>query len=304
MSGKGPEVSVIIPTYNRAHVVGRAIESVLNQTYREFEIIVVDDGSTDNTKELIEDKYGKQVNYVRQPRKGAPAARNLGFRISRGKFVNFLDSDDYFLPENLEKKVRVLERNPAAGWVYSDSYYTDEERNFFRRSHSLRKMRKKIETRDDVFDIMFRRGGLTNTNTVMMRRECMEKTGGFDERLTVYQDVEFFLRVARHFKAKYIHEPLCVRVRGPFSITSDRKNYYHGASLFIDKITREFPVEVRELKWLRKCRRWRADICNYSGLEYLENRKKRKARGEFLRSIRTYPLQGRVYLYLLKSLLL
>jgi len=112
-----PKVSVIIPTYSYSKYIEKAINSVLAQTYRDFEIIVVDDGSTDNTRKIIETKYKDKVRYFYQENKGASAARNKGIKESKGEYLAFLDQDDLFHPLSLEKKVDFLNRNSEFGWV-------------------------------------------------------------------------------------------------------------------------------------------------------------------------------------------
>ena len=114
MNGKTPKVSVIIPTYNRAHLVGRAIRSVLNQTYQDFEIIVVDDGSTDNTEEVVKSFNDPRIRYIRHEKnRGGSAACNTGIRAARGEYIAFQDSDDEWLPEKLEKQMQVFENTPT-----------------------------------------------------------------------------------------------------------------------------------------------------------------------------------------------
>ena len=116
-----PVVSVVIPTYNRADLVVQAVESVLGQTYRNFELIVVDDGSPDATEARLA-PYRDLLTYSRQPNRGVNAARNFGISISRGRYVALLDDDDLWLPSKLDEQVRVLERHSDAGFVFSDFY--------------------------------------------------------------------------------------------------------------------------------------------------------------------------------------
>ena len=104
-------VSVIIPTFNRAYLLGRAVESVLSQTYNNYEIIVVDDGSDDGTGEIIE-SFNKRVRFFRIPHSGVSKARNTGIEKAKGDWISFLDSDDYWLPQKLEKQMTYLNANP------------------------------------------------------------------------------------------------------------------------------------------------------------------------------------------------
>jgi len=113
---------VVIPTYNRFPQVKHAIESVLSQTYRDFELWVVDDGSTDGTGEALR-AYGDRITYVWQENNGVSAARNVGLRVSRGKYVAFLDSDDLWMPRKLEIQVRCMEENPQFPLCYTDEVW-------------------------------------------------------------------------------------------------------------------------------------------------------------------------------------
>ncbi len=121
MTEKRPTVSVIIPTYNRAHLLGRAIESVLDQTYQDFEIIVVDDASADETEEVVKSFGDDRINHIRhQKNKGGSAARNTGIKAARGEFIAFLDSDDEWVPKKLEKEIdRLQTLSNEVGVVYS-----------------------------------------------------------------------------------------------------------------------------------------------------------------------------------------
>ena len=116
-----PVVSVVIPTYNRADLVVQAVESVLDQTYRNFELIVVDDGSPDATEARLA-PYRDRLVYSRQPNRGVNAARNFGISMARGRYIALLDDDDLWLPSKLDEQVRVLDRHPDAGFVFSDFY--------------------------------------------------------------------------------------------------------------------------------------------------------------------------------------
>ena len=112
-----PKVSVIIPTYNYGKYIEKAIDSVLAQTYKDFEIIVVDDGSTDNTREIIETRYKDKVRYFYQENKGAPVARNKGIKESMGEYLVFLDADDWLMPMALLSRLEYLKKHFDCGWI-------------------------------------------------------------------------------------------------------------------------------------------------------------------------------------------
>ena len=122
-----PEISVIIPTYNYANYVRDAVESVLNQSYKEFEIIVVDDGSTDGTKKVLE-PLKNRIRYIYQENRGLPSAYNTGIKASKGEYIAFLDSDDLWLPEKLKLQKKYFDDNPAVGMVICNGYlFNDTE---------------------------------------------------------------------------------------------------------------------------------------------------------------------------------
>ena len=124
-----PRVSVIIPTYNRANMVGDAVQSVLEQSYADWELIVVDDGSQDNTRDVLADYSDPRIRYIYQENRKLPGARNTGIRAGTGEYVAFLDSDDLFTPGKLERQVAVLDRSPDVGLVASGWTEVDAQRN-------------------------------------------------------------------------------------------------------------------------------------------------------------------------------
>ncbi|GBE36037.1 UDP-Glc:alpha-D-GlcNAc-diphosphoundecaprenol beta-1,3-glucosyltransferase WfgD [bacterium BMS3Bbin07] len=208
MTGKKntPTVSVIVPTYNRAHLLGRALQSILKQTYRDFEVIVVDDGSTDNTAEIVRNFSAMDIRYIRhENNKGEAAARNTGVLAAKGEFIAFLDSDDEWLPEKLEKQMVVFQYHfLRVGVVYSNM--CEIERNGKRRIW-----------RSPTFmpeDGQFYRRALNyqvygiGIGSSVVRKACFEKVGLFDERLSYYVDFDFFIRVSKEFCFYHIKEPL------------------------------------------------------------------------------------------------
>jgi len=192
-----PRVSVIIPTYNRAHVVGEAIDSVLAQTYRDFEIIVVDDASTDNTQEVLArylSEHGERIRYIRRETNGgAGAARNDGIRVSTGEFIAFLDSDDLYLPARLHAAVEFLDHRPKYEAAYSN-YATVgphgelpargalRSRGLFPSGHIFREILKHVVVCTDV---------------ITVRRSAILKAGLFDETLRRAEDFEYWARLSR-----------------------------------------------------------------------------------------------------------
>ncbi len=197
-------VSVIIPTYNRSNYLPEAIESVLNQTYRNFEIIVVDDGSTDCTRDVVK-RYEEKVRYVYQKNSGLPSALNTGIKNSKGRYLAFLDDDDLWKDEMLKRTVEMMENaGKEVGVVYVDyRYFRDSDRNKL-----INKGMKMYS--GDVFEKLLQNNFIP-VNTVLIKKECIEKVGCFDEALPAYRDWELLLRIAfAGFKFKFINEPLAL----------------------------------------------------------------------------------------------
>jgi len=187
-----PLFSVVIPTYNREKFIGRAIRSVLRQSCDDYEIIVVDDGSTDRTRRVVQ-SFGGRVRYIRQPNRGPSEARNTGIRSARGEFIAFLDSDDRFLPNKLEANRKFLEKHPECNFLYS--WYYDVNR----RRQKLRKG-KQYKDLDQFRYHLYRRHFTIRTSTVVVHRSCFEKAGLFHPGYRYSQDWDMWLRLAAHYR--------------------------------------------------------------------------------------------------------
>ena len=198
----GPLVSVIIPTYNHGHFVGEAIESVLTQTYPHHEIVVVDDGSTDGTANVVANYHG--VRYVWQRNRGLSAARNRGIHESRGEYLVFLDSDDRLLPQHVELSLEALRSHPEAGWVCGDFRFIGKPPTWWRGHY--------CDPRPDHFGSLLRLDFVFVPHCVMYRREVVLRSGGFDERVKSCEDLEFYLRVIRQAPL-YCHHRIVAEYR-------------------------------------------------------------------------------------------
>lgn len=200
-----PTVSIILPTYDRAWCVARSIRSVLCQTYEDFELIVVDDGSTDGTAEVVTGFADARIRYLRRERnRGAGAARNLGARHANGRLLAFQDSDDEWLPTKLERHVQVLEASrPEVVLVYSDMQrvYRDGGRRYHHSPTLVPGVLLDPLTR--FYQVC--RLGIQST---VIRRESFEAVGGFDEAFPVLEDLELFIRLSRRYHFHHLQEPL------------------------------------------------------------------------------------------------
>ncbi len=200
-----PKVSVVIPTYNRAHLLPECIESVLAQSFRDFEIIVIDDGSTDNTPEIVS---AFPVKYVWQENQRLPGARNRGVELARGEYVAFLDSDDTMLRHALERGVEVLGGHPEAGFSYGQAYLVDENGRIFGLEKPRSKQSSVREGWEEMKDYLLF-GNHVTESTLMVRRSCLEEVGGFDVAFrSGSSGLEFWVRLAKRQAVAYIAEPL------------------------------------------------------------------------------------------------
>lgn len=199
-----PTFSVIIPCFNRAEVVGRAIKSVLDQTFQDFEVIVVDDGSRDNLKAVVESEHqDPRVRYVYQDNKGGGAARNLGTRLAEGKFIAFLDSDDLFLPEKLQK-FHTLFSDRDVRAAYSKTFVDRGLPRYYI------KPSRGIKPGERMSHYLFAEGEVVQTSTIVLSR-TVALDNQFDETLKKGQDLDLCLRLARAgIYFAFIDEPLSI----------------------------------------------------------------------------------------------
>ena len=241
-----PLVSVIIPTYNYARYIHLAIASVLHQSYPNIEIIVVDDGSTDNTQEVLEG-YGKQVHLVRQENLGASAARNRGIAEASGEYIAFLDADDAYRMHNIEAKVHYLETHPEHDWCYSDWAWVDKHRQTLMYGHEPKVSLANIRAEGDILPLALQ-GYRLGTNVFMYRRSLIEETGLFDPALKVLEDFDYMLRAAAIAEVGYIDEVLCEVYQHQHSLGtgSSRQQAYRSRLRLHRKISRMFPAAIAQ----------------------------------------------------------
>jgi glycosyltransferase involved in cell wall biosynthesis len=236
-----PRVSVVLPVFNGERYVRDAIASVVEQTYRDFEVIVVNDGSVDGTRAALDHcATHEKVRYVEQHRSGPGAARNLGIEQARGEIVAFLDHDDTWLPEKLALQVDYLDSHPEVGLVHTDMAFVDAQGN------SIGYEQNWIDAVEgDGFARLFARNRI-GTASVAVRRACLERVGVFSTDVRWAEDYELWLRIAREFPLGFINRQLvryCVRE------DSWSSNMFHrtaGELAALESILRRIPdVESR-----------------------------------------------------------
>lgn len=200
-----PSVSVVIPAYNRAHTLNRAIDSVLNQTFEDFELIVVDDGSTDETQRVLRE-YGDRIKRVRQDRSGVSAARNRGLAECRARFIALLDSDDAWLPDKLAVQVEFFNRN-------ADALICQTEEIWIRNGRRVNPKNVHKKPSGDIF-ILSLKLCLVSPSAVMMKRELFELVGVFDETLPACEDFDLWLRTSARYPVYLIEDPQILKYGG------------------------------------------------------------------------------------------
>lgn len=201
-----PEVSVIIPAYNCADFISEAVDSILRQACKDTEIIIVDDGSTDNIKEVTL-RYKGYVSYIFQPNRGSSSARNRGICASHGRYIMFLDADDAAEDICIEKHIERFNSSESFGMSYSAVSFIDSN------SRNIGGIfRSKEYGRDEFFAKMLERNLVATASGVMIKKEVLDRAGYFDERLAYNEEYELWLRVAEKYSVSYIDQPL-VRYR-------------------------------------------------------------------------------------------
>jgi glycosyltransferase involved in cell wall biosynthesis len=216
-----PKVSVVIPTYNRAEKVVKAIESALAQSVTDNEVIVIDDGSSDNTGRVLGEKFCDRIRYHAQPNQGASIARNRGIELARGEWIAFLDSDDMWEKDKLEWQLRALEKvKPQCGGCYTDTRFFNhsETRTMFQLAEENYQHTQEFAANADVLRLLVRPGGtgmVVCLSSFMIRSDVARAAGGFDPKLLYSQDSEFMFRLALRTGFCYVNRPLVLFDRSP-----------------------------------------------------------------------------------------
>ncbi|MBN2503046.1 MAG: glycosyltransferase family 2 protein [Anaerolineales bacterium] len=225
-----PTVSVIIPAYNRADLIVETLESVFAQSYRDYEIIVIDDGSTDDTRTVLAPLAAAgELRYTYQENAGLPAARNTGIRIAEGQYVAFLDSDDLFTPDKLEKQMAVFATHPDAMLVHAGFSKFDNAGN-------------DLGYRDTSFysgqiypQMLLEWSVLMAAPCVVSRREVFAEVGYFDESLWWAEDLDMWRRIARRYPFYIVPEPLAKIRTHPTSMSSDKTKAADAFLIYLNK---------------------------------------------------------------------
>lgn len=217
------KVSVIIPTYNRAHVIKRSIQSVLQQTYKEFELLIIDDGSTDNTQEVVMEIRDDRIRYICcEKNSGAAGARNRGIAEAKYDYIAFQDSDDQWHPDKLEKQMKAMMEAPEdTGLVYCEYHYNGV--NGIEDISPSREIPLE-QKRGYIFPELLT-GNMIGTPVMLVKRECFNKVGEFNEKFPCMEDYELVLRIAREYRIEFVPECLMEVYANYQSVTNNLEGF-------------------------------------------------------------------------------
>lgn len=239
-----PRVSIIIPTFNRGHTLRIAVDSIFQQTWQDYELIVVDDGSTDNTADILQSIPNIKILSLGENR-GVSFARNRGIEKAKGKFICFLDSDDHWFPEKLAKQVQWIEKNPESSACYTDEIWI---RNGIR----VNPMKKHRKYSGQVFRNCLPLC-IISPSSIMMRRELFDDIGVFDESLPACEDYDLWLRLTLRHPVHFINEKLIVKTGGHPDQLSRK---YWGMDRFriraMEKVLQDPGLTSEQKSWVLK----------------------------------------------------
>ena len=241
-----PRVSVIIPAYNVAWCVRRAVDSALAQSLREVEVIVINDGSTDETLQVLA-AYGDAIQVIDQVNGGMSHARNVGIRAARGQYVAFLDADDWWLPEKLARQIELMESRPEIGFCSTAARVENPQGELLNlwRCHRVS---------GDMLETIFAHNAAIagGCSAVMVRRELFEQVGLFDETLRGFEDPDLWMRLAAVCHYACIDEPLAVILRREKSVSRNLTAMREAALRSMKKNRPLLPAPLRGGFW-RHC---------------------------------------------------
>jgi glycosyltransferase involved in cell wall biosynthesis len=289
------QVSIIIPTYNSEEFISEALDSVKNQTFQDFEIIVVDDGSSDSTRAIVKG-HPTRPNLVEQKNSGPASARNRGIGLAQGKYVAFLDADDLWCSTKLEKQVARFESDQTLGMVFTENYLFDSQGTFL---DSLDKAR--LLMRGVVAQNILHHSGVS-TPTVMVKKSVLDEVGGFEESLRHAEDDNLWIRITAQYPVALIDESL-VGVRDHNRrVTRDTCVSLEAVKANVAMLQTKYGPKVSDAITPALNRKL-SSICYEFGYGAFEQAEYGVARKAFFEAVRLCPTQMKPYRYLIVSLL-
>ena len=282
---QNPQISIIIPTYNRADFLPKTITSILNQTYQEWEAIIVDDASIDNTEEIVKGYQDSRIQYVSHKYNlGISAARNTGIKNSKGKYIALLDSDDEWLPEKLSCQMKIFQKEDLKCGVVCTSAYIVKDGKI----SSCKALPNRL---DSIYEkLIFK--NIIWCSSVLIRKECFEKLGLFDEHLKSCEDWDMWIRISKYYKFIILKTPLIKYLVHPGQKSEDLS----GKIVSRKRILFKNEYEFKKRKFLYSHHYY--IIGNFCCL----NGKTREGRKYLLKGILIYPFCFKYYLSILLSM--
>lgn len=281
-----PQVSVIIPTHKRPFFLPRAISSVLAQTYQDWEMIVVDDASNDETGAIVKSFSDPRIQYLyHEVAKGGSAARNTGILKGQGKFLAFLDDDDEWFPHKLQCQVDLLERSPSkVGVVFAGCKKIEQSSGSVLGTH--------IPTmKGDLSKELLLHNSVGSTSSVLLKRECLQQVGLFDETLPSGQDYDLWIRISKAWHFTCVSEILFHYYIHEGQITNNPEAISRGVELLFHKLDQN-----KNILKSNNCQRY-----FYAGMLYCLKGELTQGRKSFVKAIQLRPLQMKLYLVLCLS---
>jgi glycosyltransferase involved in cell wall biosynthesis len=237
-SSKSPAVSVIVATFNRALFLPETIDSILMQSFQDFELIVVDDGSTDNTREIV-DRYGPRLQYLYQENRGPSAARNLGVKHARAPWIAFQDSDDLSLANHLESLYRYTREFPDCGMVFGNGRYIgapEHDRDTIIPAKKSRRLAEKGVRLADLFT-----KSIVRLQASLIARKVYDAIGGHDETLWISMDLDLAFRIFMNAPVGYLDQSLFAYRKHEGNIGRDQERRLTENIRVIEKLLRDYP---------------------------------------------------------------
>lgn len=290
-----PKITVVIPTYNRAELLLRAVMSVLSQTFQDFELIIVDDGSTDDTDRIVKKmkREDSRILYIKQENQGASVARNSGIKEARGKYIAFIDSDDEWLPNKLEKQIEIFNESsvPNLGFVGSNKmvYQLDENKNVISKKDLYKHRFPRNQNEFSLEDFLSFRTPVSPTNVLILRKALFD-VGLFDSKCPPHEDYDLWIRLKKEYGFESTWEILAKYYNwsGGISKTTDSLKKGEVKEYILDKHQDTYSKHLKE----------KSIILRKIGTDYMLADEKYKAIISFLRSIKCKPLYFRSYINL------
>jgi glycosyltransferase involved in cell wall biosynthesis len=236
-----PQVTVVIPAYNAMTYLPETVNSALAQSFTDFELLIVNDGSTDRLSTWAATLSDPRVRLISQANQGVSAARNTGIREAQGQYIAFLDADDLWAPTKLEQQVRCLQANSNVGVVYTWTLLVDEVGQPTGRIFAS-------EAEGNVWQQFLDTDVISNASSAMVRRDCFEKVGNFDRTLTSAEDLDLWLRIATHYSFAVIKQPLTLYRQYATSLSKNRQQMFQNLRTAIEKAFQTAPLETLHLR--------------------------------------------------------